>query len=161
MRDQIPAPLSTEHSQALEDVGDYKKCLQESGKHLDATGRYANSSIYGQPLVLPHSMHDSRTRFLPSVSRRIDRRVHPQALRPAPSLRRQWSPRAAVGPASAIQTEVPARLSGSAVRSIGTNSPSATWRSQSIELRFLKGEMDYLFRWLDCRTTRLVQTVCG
>jgi hypothetical protein len=57
MRDQIPSLLSTEHSQVLKDVGDYKECAQESGKHLDATGRYVNSSIYEQPLVLPHSMH--------------------------------------------------------------------------------------------------------
>ena len=33
---------------------------------------------------------DSRTRFSPSVSRRIDRRVHPQTPRPAPSLRPHW-----------------------------------------------------------------------
>jgi hypothetical protein len=30
---------------------------RKSGKNIDATERYTSSSIYEQPLVLPHSMH--------------------------------------------------------------------------------------------------------
>src|SRR5258708_3574268 len=148
MRDQIPSLLSTEHSQVLEDVGDYKECAQESGKCLDVSGAEKDTPIrqfMSNRWCCRIPCTDSRTRFSPSVSRRIGRRVHPQALRPAPSLRLHWSPHVAVGPASAIQTEVPARLSGSAVRASGIDSPSVTWRSQS---------------W-DCPTTHLAQTVCG
>jgi hypothetical protein len=69
------------------------------------------------------SYTDSRSRSSPSVSRRIGIPVHLQALRPAPSPRLRWSLHAAVGPASVIQTEVPARLSGSAVRASGIMLP--------------------------------------
>src|SRR5260370_31964193 len=148
MRDQIPSLLSTEHSQVLEDVGDYKECAQESGKCLDVSGAEEDTSIrqfMSNRWCCRIPCTDSRTRFSPSVSRRIGRRVHPQALRPAPSLRPHWSPHAAVAQALAIQTEAPARLSESAARASGIGSRRAIWRSQS----------------LDCPSTHWAQTGYG
>jgi len=57
MRDQIPALLSTEHSQVREVVGDYKECGQESDKNLTPPEDAPIRQSYEQPLVLPHSMH--------------------------------------------------------------------------------------------------------
>ena len=69
------------------------------------------------------SYTDSRSRSSPSVSRRIDTEARLPALRPAPGLRLHCLPHVAAEPASAMQTEVPARLSESVVRASGIDNP--------------------------------------
>jgi hypothetical protein len=63
MGDQILSIFPQEHPQALESVGDYKECAQESGKHLDA-GRYVRHGWYQLTTQCPTSWLTSMAALL-------------------------------------------------------------------------------------------------